>query len=147
MLSSFFHTCREEIWYWWVKLAGMNGCKFCGRVCQKAGKQTNGKQRVYCKSCKKYQQETYRYQACKSGTMSMVAKLISESVSIRGISRVLKISKTSVIRKILAIAGAISKPLIPLNRSSLRLMRLEPILETKLVNTGSPMRFAVKPKR
>ena len=117
MYSSFFHIGPLEFWYWWVTLAGMIGCKYCNGKCQKAGRQFNGRQRVFCKVCKKYQQVIYKYRACRSSTVSTISNLICESVGIRGIARVLKISKTTVARKILLIARSIQKPPIPLNRS------------------------------
>lgn len=38
-------------------------CKWCASNCVKAGKQKSGKQKYRCKSCTKYQQQTYRYLA------------------------------------------------------------------------------------
>jgi insertion element IS1 protein InsB len=116
MISSFFYNCLMGFWFWCPKLAGMIGCKFCGNRCQKAGKQANGTQRAYCSSCKKFQQVTYRYQVYKADKVSMIAMLVCESVSIRGIARVLKIAKDTVMKKILSIARCVTKPPISLNR-------------------------------
>lgn len=118
MLSSFSHFILEAFWYWCIKLAGMIGCKYCGGNCQKAGRQINGTPRAYCKDCKKYQQITYKYQVYKSGTVSMIAKLVCESVSIRGIARVLRVATGTVLKKIIWLARSISKPPIPLNRKA-----------------------------
>lgn len=60
-------------------------CKFCNHACQKAGKQKNGTQKYYCKACKKYQQEEYKYAACNKGVELMISNLVYESVGIRGI--------------------------------------------------------------
>lgn len=85
-------------------------CKFCKGNCQKAGKQKNGSQKYYCKTCKKYQQKSYSYQAYIPGVNSMISELLCESVGIRGIGRILKIAVNTVLHKIKAIAASISKP-------------------------------------
>jgi len=46
----------------------------------------------------------------------MIPELVCESVSIRGIGRILKIALATVIKKIKWIAERIKKPLLPLNR-------------------------------
>jgi insertion element IS1 protein InsB len=131
MISSFFHIYLMGFWYWCPKLAGMIGCKFCGNRCQKAGKQANGTQRAYCSSCKKFQQVTYRYQVYKSDKVSMIAMLLCESVSIRGIARVLKIAKDTVMKKILSIARCVTKPPIPLNRRAFEVDELRTYIGNK----------------
>jgi insertion element IS1 protein InsB len=93
-------------------------CKFCKSKCNKVGKQKSGQQRYFCKGCKKYQQAEYQYAAYNKDVLKLIPALVCESVSIRGIGRLLKIGLTTVIRKIKAIAKSISKPLIPMNRNS-----------------------------
>ena len=88
-------------------------CQFCKGKCQKAGKQKNGAQKLYCNGCKKYQQSAYRYRACHSPVSPMISKLVCESVSIRGIARVLQIGINTVLRRIISIAKDIVKPPIP----------------------------------
>jgi insertion element IS1 protein InsB len=106
-------------------------CKLCKAPCQKAGRQTNGQQRYYCKGCKKYQQNDYRYKAYLFNVTEMVSKLVCESVSIRGIGRILKITTNTVIRKIKQLAFATSKPLIPLNRKAFELDEVRTYIGTK----------------
>ena len=65
-------------------------CNFCRDKCQKAGKQKNGAQKYYCKKCKKYQQGIYKYAAYNKEVVAMITRLVCESVSIRGIARILK---------------------------------------------------------
>lgn len=96
-------------------------CKFCNSKCQKAGRQKNDAQKLYCCKCKKYQQSEYRYYICKAGSSCLIPQLVCESVSIRGIARILKVATSTVARKIKGIANAISKPLIPLGRKSFEL--------------------------
>lgn len=91
-------------------------CNYCRERCQKAGRQKNGAQKLYCKVCKKYQQNSYQYQACKIEVVAMIPKLVCESVSIRGIARILKLSLATVIGKVKLMAASIKKPAIPLNR-------------------------------
>lgn len=93
-------------------------CKYCGSQCSKAGKQLNDLQRYCCKSCKKYQQQTYFYSECKAGINKMIIKLLCNSVGVRGIGRVLKISATTVLRRIRQNADKIVRPAMPLKRES-----------------------------
>ena len=71
-------------------------CKFCDNPCQKAGRQKNGMQKYYCKECGKYQQSAYRNKACCDNTRRMLPKLVYESVSVRGIARILNVAVNTV---------------------------------------------------
>ena len=88
---------------------------------RKAEKQKNGSQKLYCTTCNKYQQSSCIYAACNENVVSMIPKLVCESVSIRGISRLLKIATSTVIRKIKGIASQLIKPAIPINREAFEL--------------------------
>ncbi len=114
--GSFLYSC--------IKLSGKMECKYCNLQCQKAGKQKNGTQKYFCGTCKKYQQKTYEYSACKAGVIMMIPKLVCNSVGIRGIARVLSIAINTVVRKIKQIAEAIVKPPVPLNRQSFEIDEL-----------------------
>ena len=57
----------------------------------------NKKQRYYCKNCKTYFQEEYSYLAYNSSTNTMISSLLKEGCGIRSISRILKISKNTVL--------------------------------------------------
>jgi insertion element IS1 protein InsB len=106
-------------------------CKFCGNACQKWGRQGNGRQRFYCKGCKKCQQEKYEYQACAQDITIMIPRLVCNSVGIRGIARVLKIAVNTVVLHIKRIAASICKPLIPLNRNSFEIDELRTYIGNK----------------
>src|SRR5882762_6510610 len=80
-------------------LVKMN-CRFCKAKCQKAGRQKNGAQKLYCGLCGKYSQVTYRYTACGQDNTSMIRRLVCESAGIRSISRILEIGVNTVVRKI-----------------------------------------------
>ncbi|MBL7731999.1 MAG: hypothetical protein JNM88_12535 [Chitinophagaceae bacterium] len=79
-------------------------CKYCGKECQKAGRQKTGTQKYYCSSCKKYQQKEYRYIACRPGVTALIPKLVCNSFGIRGIARVLQIAVNTAVKQILCIA-------------------------------------------
>ena len=87
-------------------------CKFCSNSCIRKGFQKNGIQKYYCSSCKKYQQKEYSYFACYSQTNQDIVSLIKASCGIRDISRVLSISSTTVLKRILLISDMIRKPII-----------------------------------
>ena len=63
---------------------------------KKAGKQKNCTQKFYCCRCKKYQQSVYRNKAWDKATKPLICKMICESVSVRAIARILKISINTV---------------------------------------------------
>lgn len=77
----------------------------------------NGIQRYYCKTCKKYQQQTYNYTACQKGTDPMSVKLVRNGVGMRSISRIMNIAVSTVIRKVKRIAERIKKPLALLGKN------------------------------
>jgi insertion element IS1 protein InsB len=60
-----------------------------------------------------------------------IANLVQESVSIRGIGRILKISLVTVIKRIRQIAKAIAKPAVPLNRLSFEMNELRTYIGKK----------------
>src|SRR5580698_346059 len=93
-------------------------CQNCKEICQKAGKQRNGVQKLYCKGCKKYQQEFYQYKACQNHVDAMVSHLLCEGVGIRGIARILQIGINTVMKRIGTIANRIVKPVILMDQPS-----------------------------
>ncbi|HCL06873.1 MAG TPA: IS1 family transposase [Chitinophagaceae bacterium] len=106
-------------------------CKFCKKKCQKAGRQKNGIQKYYCKYCEKYQQGAYTYNACNAVTMELLPKLVCESVSIRGMARVMKIALSTVVKKLKYIADKIIKPPIPANCKEVELDELRTYIGRK----------------
>jgi insertion element IS1 protein InsB len=93
-------------------------CKYCVRLCRRAGRQKNGLQRYYCVSCHKYQQKEYLYHPCRGTTNESIKSLVCESVGVRGISRVLKIATNTVLERIKRIADVIPQPPIQQDQSS-----------------------------
>ncbi|WP_232829265.1 IS1 family transposase [Aureibaculum luteum] len=83
----------------------------CKVLAVKNGKQSNGRQRYYCKSCKISFQHKYHYNAYKIDTNKNIYHLLKESVGIRSTSRLLSISKTTVMKRIKYMGSLISKPI------------------------------------
>ena len=87
-------------------------CKYCKQKCTKEGRQINGKQKYRCKSCYKYQQQHYN----KKVPDQSIINLLKEGCGIRSIARLLKISPTTTIRKILTISSQIKSPSIVMGK-------------------------------
>ena len=85
-------------------------CKFCGGDCVKNGSQENGKQRYKCKRCKKKQQSEYCYNAYDASINISIKKFVCEGVGIRSIARILNISTTTLLSRIISISKSISQP-------------------------------------
>src|SRR5258706_7938607 len=85
-------------------------CSTCSKPTVKNGKSKSGTQRYYCKACKKYFQSSYIYKACAKEITGMITTLTKESCGIRSIARVLRISCTTVIRRIKNVARCIQRP-------------------------------------
>ena len=82
-------------------------CKYCSSdQTIKKGKRNNI-QRFRCKSCHKTFQSTYKNNACLEDTDDKITVLLKEGCGIRSIARILKISKQTVLSRMLKIAGRI----------------------------------------
>jgi insertion element IS1 protein InsB len=86
-------------------------CKYCQQKCWRSGRQKNGVPRYFCRICRKYQQSQYRYKACVASVDGQIRLLIRESVGIRGITRILCISKGTVLARIKKVAARIKQPI------------------------------------
>ena len=89
-------------------------CRFCGHECKKDGHQANGVQRYECKHCHKKQQAEYAYNAYAVDLNENIIRYTKEGLGIRSISRVLHISVSTLLKRILLIAKRIARPTIPL---------------------------------
>lgn len=87
-------------------------CRVCDQGTIKDGKTSNGIQRFRCKSCGARFQEAYYYNACLHDINSKIVQLLKSSCGIRDISRILQISPTTVLKRIMLIAEQIRKPII-----------------------------------
>ena len=85
-------------------------CKKCNLTNTiKKGKRNNI-QRYYCKNCNSSFQELYNYRAYENSTNNFIIALLKESCGIRGISRILNISKNTVLSRMLKISEQIKIP-------------------------------------
>lgn len=90
-------------------------CQYCNSFCIKHGKQYDGKQRYYCKTCKKHQQENYSYSACTRVKKIMLSDKLEQEYGIRTIARTLHIASGTVVsmnRKRKTLQNAGEKPII-----------------------------------
>lgn len=85
-------------------------CIHCEGHCIKKGLQKNGAQKYRCKSCMRYQQQTYRNKAWLPHINRDIARFLRESVCIRGIGRLADISVQTVISRIKKMAQSIKEP-------------------------------------
>lgn len=90
-------------------------CRCVGGISfmMKYGKTKSGNQRYSCRQCKKTRVENYTYQAYKSDINPNIIELTKEGLGIRSTARILKISATTVLKRIVAIAKNINQPIIP----------------------------------
>jgi insertion element IS1 protein InsB len=85
----------------------MTSCKFCGANCIKKGWQCK-KQKLFCRSCKKYQQLTYSTHKINSDHRDIAVFLNNEGCSISTIARFIKFSKTTICKIINSVASRMS---------------------------------------
>jgi len=78
----------------------------------KNGTTKNKKQQYYCKSCGKRFIENYTYRAYFSNLNQQIILFTKEGLGIRSTARILKISTTTLLKRIVAIAKNIHKPVI-----------------------------------
>lgn len=78
----------------------------------KNGTTKNKKQQYYCKTCDKRFIASYTYRAYLSNTNQNIILLTKEGLGIRSTARVLKISTTTLLKRIIVIAQNIKQPII-----------------------------------
>jgi len=91
-------------------------CPYCAADCIRYGKSNTGTSRFRCKSCKRTHVSHYVYRACHPSLPENVSGYLKDGCGIRGISRLLSISASIVLRIILRIANRIRKPLVPIGK-------------------------------
>ena len=78
----------------------------------KYGKTKSGNQRYICRLCRKTRVESYMYQAYKTDMDKSIIQLTKEGLGIRSTARILKISTTTLLKRIVSIARTIQQPII-----------------------------------
>lgn len=97
-----------------IRVSDSGKCPYCGMSSIiKNGKTKTGKQQYYCKSCTKRFIDYYTYQAYVPTTNHQIIILTKEGLGIRSTARVLEISTTTLLKRILQIAHTITPPAIP----------------------------------
>jgi len=88
-------------------------CPICGSFhTVKNGFTKTGKQQYRCKNCGKYFISSYSYHAYEKDLNEKIVILTKEGLGIRSTARILKISPTTLLSKIVSIASAINQPTI-----------------------------------
>ena len=91
-------------------------CPFCKGFSVKNGKSKSGKQRYVCKECNKYFVSYYTNHAYHININKAIIKHTKEGVGIRSTARLLEISPTTLLKRILQIADNINQPVISKNK-------------------------------
>ncbi|MFT5724455.1 MAG: insertion element IS1 protein InsB [Bacteroidia bacterium] len=91
-------------------------CTSCHGYSVKNGKSRSGIQRFKCTFCCKRFQAEHQYQAYLKDTDKWIKDLMVEGSGIRSISRLLNISPTTVISRILLMSSNITRPHVPLGK-------------------------------
>lgn len=97
----------QQLRYRCIKTSPNMHCHFCNNLCSKKGKSKNT-QKYRCKTCFKYQRDQYVYQSCLIKDEQII-QLTKEGCGIRSIGRILKISPTTAINRILKIASTLKR--------------------------------------
>jgi insertion element IS1 protein InsB len=87
-------------------------CNFCHSKCIKNGFQSNGNQRCKCSVCQKRQQSDYTYNAYNRNLNQEIILFTKEGLGVRSTARILKISTTTLLKRIITIAKNIQQPII-----------------------------------
>lgn len=82
----------------------------------KNGKTLSGKQRYLCKNCKTTKVDEYTYGAYQADINQQIITLTKEGLGIRSTARVLQISPTTLLKRILSIAKNIKSPVIAMGK-------------------------------
>jgi insertion element IS1 protein InsB len=96
---------------------GITTCIYCCGKLVKNGFSKAKKQRYKCKECCKTIVENYTYNAYFSHVNEQIVLLLTEGMGIRSIARILQISATTLLKRIIAISDIISLPAIQPGRS------------------------------
>lgn len=97
-----------------IRVSDAKICPFChSDEIIKNGKTKTKKQQFYCKKCSNRFLDFYTYNAYCKNINQRITQYINEGLGIRSIARILKISTTILLKRILLIAKNISQPLIP----------------------------------
>ncbi len=98
-----------------VRVSDTGICPFCySQKIIKNGTTKTRKQQYFCKMCSRRFLDFYTYKAYLPNINSLITQLTKEGLSIRSTSRLLKISATTLLKRILYIAEKIKLPSLSL---------------------------------
>jgi IS1 family transposase/transposase-like protein len=83
----------------------------------KYGKTSSGKQRYQCTNCKKTSVLKFTYNAYKHNINEKIGQLTKEGLGIRSTSRILKISATTLLSRIIKISKNVKRPVLSKGKS------------------------------
>lgn len=129
-----FIICRSARFFGtsWVKRVHESmECKNCGQKAIKRGKTKSGRQRFSCRACGCCFEDGYVYMAYHPDINSRIVAYLKEGVGIRGTARLLKISKTTVLRRILEIAANVPRPKLSESHQSYEMDELRTYIRSK----------------
>ena len=93
-------------------------CPVCGSChTEKNGFTKTRKQQYHCKNCGKYFIESYSYHAYEKDINERIVVLTKKGVGIRSTARILKISASTLLARIIFIAKEIEQPIIPIGKT------------------------------
>jgi len=91
---------------------GINSCIYCAGKLVRNGFSEAKKQRYKCKDCSKSIVNNYTYNAYFFNINKQIILLLREGLGIRSIARILQISATTLLKRIITISAAVSLPVI-----------------------------------
>lgn len=104
--------------YSYIRVRDTGICKNCySRNIIKNGTTKTKKQQYICKSCNTRFIDYYYYNAYGKNTNTNIIQLTKEGMGIRSIARILKISVTTLLKRLIEIAHRINQPNIRLHQS------------------------------
>lgn len=93
----------------------LKSCIYCRGSCVK-NDTSYGKQRYRCKVCRQSFVSFYSYRGCNKAVNEDIVSHLKEGCGIRSISRLLKVSATTVLRRIVLLAKKICRPVISIGK-------------------------------
>lgn len=97
-------------------VGGEKVCSYCSEKLVRHGRTASGKIRYRCKSCRRTQVENYTYNAYQKETNNQIITLTKEGLGIRSTARVLRISTTTLLKRLLLIASNIPQPPVAIGK-------------------------------
>lgn len=94
------------------RVGGIEICSICNGLLIKHGKSSANKMRYRCKNCRKTRVEDYTYRAYQLDINQKIITYTKEGLGIRSTARILKISTSTLLSRIILIAKRIKQPVL-----------------------------------